>query len=247
VALARPGLNTLAATGTSLRVMTYNVHAGGIDQDGQLDPEAIARVIEVQHPDVVALQEVVRGWPGPGSIDLAEWLSHRLRMAYCYAPAADGQFGNVLLSRLPIQGHVAVSLPRVKAAMQRSYLVTTIEIGAGQSITVIDAHLEGARSDHPEQVESLVDRWGHGRHTVIVGDMNMQPTNPDVSIFTAAGLVSVQDRLGRGSQPTATRPKFPGDRPDWIFASPDLSFSGFVIGSISPSDHRPLAVTVNLG
>jgi endonuclease/exonuclease/phosphatase family metal-dependent hydrolase len=131
--------------------------------------------------------------------------------------------------------------------MHRSYLVTTIEIGGGQSITVIDAHLEGARSDQPVQVERLVDRWGHGRHTVIVGDMNMQPTNPDVSIFTAAGLVSAQDEAGQGSQASATHPKFPGDRPDWIFGSPDLRFSGFLIGPISSSDHRPLAVTVSLG
>ncbi len=64
--------------------MSYNVHLG-IDSDGQLDLEQVAPVVDGEHPDVVTLQEVVRGWPGAGGIDLAQWLSHRLRMSYVYA------------------------------------------------------------------------------------------------------------------------------------------------------------------
>jgi len=245
MALARSAPESVG-NGASLRLMSYNVHLG-IDGQGQLDPEAIAMVIEAQHPDVVCLQEVVRGWPGAGGMDLAEWLSHRLRMPYAYAPAADDQFGNVVLSRLPLVSHLAVPLPKISGHMRRSYLVATVEIGGGRSITVIDAHLEGSQPDRRSQAEQLVARWGHAQRTVIAGDMNMQPTDPDVSIFEAAGLVSAQDEEGQGSRSSATRPNFPGDRPDWIFGSPELSFSGFLIGPVSPSDHRPLVVTVTIG
>ena len=49
------------AAGPSFRVVDYNVH-NGVDPLGQVDPEAMARVIEAQDPDVVVLQEVARGW-----------------------------------------------------------------------------------------------------------------------------------------------------------------------------------------
>lgn len=38
---------------------------------------------------------------------------------------------------------------------------------------------------------------------------------------------------------------FPGDRPDWIFGSPGLTFSNFAIVASDASDHRPLVVTVS--
>jgi endonuclease/exonuclease/phosphatase family metal-dependent hydrolase len=246
MALAGSGANRRGAGGSSLRVMSYNVHLG-IDGDGQLSPEALAGVIERQRPAVVCLQEVVRGWPGTGGIDLAEWLSHRLGMAFAFAPAADGQFGNVVLSRLSIHDPLAVPLPKVNAPMGRSYLVATLELTGGRPLTVIDAHLEGAQPGHRAQSEALVARWGHGSSTVIAGDMNMQPSDSDVAIFEGAGLISAQDRAGQGSQSSATHPTSPGDRPDWIFGSPDLVFSDFDIGRSSPSDHRPLTVAVTLG
>jgi hypothetical protein len=134
----------IAATGngSSFRLVSYNAHLG-INSDGQLDLEEVARVILETHTDVVALQEVVRGWPGAGGVDLAQWLSHRLRMRFVYAPAADDQFGNVILSALPIREAHGVFLPKPTSAMRRSFLRSVIDIGGGHSVTVVEAHLEG--------------------------------------------------------------------------------------------------------
>jgi hypothetical protein len=44
----------------TLRVMTYNIHVG-VGMDKKLDLPRIAGVINVQHPDLVGLQEVDRG------------------------------------------------------------------------------------------------------------------------------------------------------------------------------------------
>ena len=41
----------------SLRVMTYNIHVG-VGMDKKLDLQRIAEVINVEHPDLVGLQEV---------------------------------------------------------------------------------------------------------------------------------------------------------------------------------------------
>ena len=179
-------------------------------------------------------------------MDLAEWLSQRLRMPYRFAPAADGQFGNVILSRLPIVRTEAVSLPQVNGAMRRSYVLVTVSVGGGRRLTVIDAHLEGSDPDHHDQTQRLLTDWGGAPYTVIAGDMNMQPDDPDVALFEGAGLVSAQDQAGQGSTATASHPKFPGDRVDWIFGTNDVSFSSFGVGSSDASDHLPLEVTITL-
>jgi endonuclease/exonuclease/phosphatase family metal-dependent hydrolase len=243
VGLAGQDARTEAGEGQSFRLVSYNVHLG-VNIDGQLNPEGIARSIERGDPDVVALQEVGRGWVIGGTMDLAEWLSHRLRMPYVYAPAADGQFGNVVLSRLPILRSKGVFLPQIDGAQRRSYLLVEIDMGQGRSVTVIDAHLEGEDRDHAAQVKRLLAAWGGSPHTVIAGDMNMQPEDPDRARFDEARLVSAQDSAGQGGASTAAEPRFPGDRVDWIFGTVDLSFSQFHIGDARASDHLPLAVTV---
>lgn len=243
VGLAGQDARTEAGEGQSFRLVSYNVHLG-VNLGGQLDPEGIALSVEREDPDVVALQEVGRGWVIGGTMDLAEWLSHRLRMPYVYAPAADRQFGNVVLSRLPILRSEGVFLPRIDGAQRRSYLLVEIDMGQGRSVTVIDAHLEGEDRDHAAQAERLLAAWGGSPHTIIAGDMNMQPEDPDRARFDESGLVSVQDAAGQGGASTAAEPRFPGDRVDWIFGTADLSFSEFHIGDARASDHLPLAVTV---
>jgi len=80
--------------GGTVRVMTYNLH-NGFNTEGALDPEALARTIEDAAPDVVALQEVSRGWVINGSFDLLSWLAHRLDMVYVYGLTSGPLWGNV--------------------------------------------------------------------------------------------------------------------------------------------------------
>jgi hypothetical protein len=47
-------------------------------------------------------------------------------------------------------------------------------------------------------------------------------------------------------RPREPTPDKPCDRPEWIFAMPDLGLSAFVIVESPASDHLPLAVTVTV-
>lgn len=245
-----PALETVPAQAGSVRIVSYNIH-GAVDVDGQLDPEAIAEAIEAQEPVVVLLQEVARGWPIFGGLDAAEWLSRRLEMPYVYVPAADEQFGNAVLSRVPILGSTSGELPYGEGPQQRSYLAVRLDLGGGGELLVIDAHLE-RRFEDPEtrrrQITTLLDAWGGEEPAVIAGDMNLQPDEDDVQLFLDAGLVSVQDEIGDPCDPTATEPdpEEPCDRVDWIFVTPDVEPSGFEIVETRASDHLPLAVTVTI-
>ncbi|HEY0217663.1 MAG TPA: endonuclease, partial [Cellulomonas sp.] len=91
---------TADAPGDQLVVLDWNLHYG-VAADTAVDLEEIARTIEAERPDVVTLQEVARGWVLGGGVDMATWLGDRLDMHVEFAPAADRQFGNVVLSRTP--------------------------------------------------------------------------------------------------------------------------------------------------
>src|SRR5690606_15887104 len=126
----RPAVPESTQTGTEVRLLSWNVRYGR-SGTGAPDPETIAATIEAVAPDVVVLQEVSRGWPIGGGVDLAEWLSRRLAMPYEWSPAADGQFGNVVLTRMPYTDVTARRLPFVQGPMQRSYLEVTLRLAGG--------------------------------------------------------------------------------------------------------------------
>lgn len=228
----------------TFRLVSYNVHSA-VNGDGQLDPEATARTIEREDPDVVFLQEIGRGWAISGTIDLAEWLSRRLDLPYVYAPAADGQFGNVLLSRLPILESETGFLPKVAGPMRRSYVKARIEVGTG-SVTFIGTHLQNRGSGtRLRQIDVLLRRWGGTARTVIAGDMNATPGSREIGTLEGAGLVSAQDVAGDPALLTAFLPD-PDRRIDWIFGTGDVVFSDFQIPTSAASDHLPLVVTVTV-
>lgn len=247
VGLGTPQIGTSTAEDATVRILVYNIH-GGVNVDGQVDPEATALAIEVQRPDVVVLNEVARGWPIFGGLDAAEWLSRRLEMPYLFEPAADLQFGNAILSRLPVVASSGGQLPFGEGPQQRSYLSVTLEVG-GRELVVIGTHLQESGSDpatRTRQIESLLRAWEGVSPAIVAGDMNMQPGEEDVQLFIDAGLVSVQDAIGDPCEPTAFEPKAekPCDRPDWMFATPDLTLVDFGITRTPASDHLPIAVTV---
>ena len=247
--LDRPDRSVVASAAPSLRIVSYNIHQG-LNPDGQVDPEATARTIEALDPDVVMLQEVGRGWPIHIFMDTGEWLSRRLRMPFIYQRAADPQLGNAILTRLPVVEHDAGFLPFGEGPQRRSYLRARIDLGQGRSITLIDVHLQHQKdktATREAQIEELLEVWGGEQRTVIAGDMNTQPDQPNLALFLDAGLLSVQDEAGLGHLPTATEEVVGGDRVDYVFVTRDVSSSGVAVPYSFASDHLPIAVAVTLG
>jgi endonuclease/exonuclease/phosphatase family metal-dependent hydrolase len=246
LAVTRPGMAVRAGAPT-FRLVSYNVHSA-VDTDGNLDPEAVATVIEGQRPDVVLLQEVSRGWAIAGTIDLGEWLSRRLRMPFAWGPAADGQFGNMVLSRFPIVSARTVLLPRGIGTMERGYVRSVIDLGGGRTMTAIVTHL-AHRAEHTSarllQADRLLGDWAGAPHTIIAGDLNAEPGTEVIRRFLDAGLVSAQDATGNGHLPTSGSPN-PDHRIDYVLGTPEIGWSDFVIPGSRASDHLALAVTVTI-
>lgn len=236
-----------AVSGQQFRLMSWNVHYG-VDGDAAVALDDIATAIERQRPDVVTLQEISRGWPIGGGVDEAEWLSRRLRMGYVWSPAADGQFGNVIMSRLPMSDVDTGKLPQGAGSMVRSYAAATVELSGGGKVRVMTTHLQH-RDNTPTrlaQLDGVLKAWDRTLPTVVTGDFNAVPGWPEIVKMTDAGFVSAQDQAGQASLPTSSTRR-PRHRIDWIFGTPDLSFADFVRPDVRTSDHFPLAATIRLG
>ena len=228
----------------SLRILNYNLH-NGFNAAGQLDMEALAQVIEEADPDVLALQEVSRGWVLNGSADMMQWLSQRLELPYVFGPTEGMLWGNAVLSRYPIVDSQLGALPPDSLRLRRGYVLAEVDAGSEQ-IQLIDTHLHQIEADsdiRQEQVPALIEAWNMAPRTVLTGDFNAIPDSPEIQALANAGLVDVGEAIGPSPGYTFYSAD-PSVRIDYIWASPDLVPVSFEIPDTTASDHFPLLATI---
>jgi endonuclease/exonuclease/phosphatase family metal-dependent hydrolase len=230
--------------GFPVRIMTYNLH-NGFNTEGRLDMEALARVIEDSDPDIVALQEVSRGWVVNGRLDMLTWLSQRLDLPYIFGPTADPLWGNAILSRYPIIEYTQRDLPPRDLFILRGFTVALIDLGNGDSLQVMATHyhhLEEDTSIRQVQSHSIIAFWEGDERTVLMGDLNAEPSHAEMQMLQVAGLV---DAMAGVDPPEYTFPSFDPDRRiDYIWVSPDLTASDAHIPVSTASDHLPVVAEI---
>jgi len=231
--------------GLPVRVMTYNIH-NGFNTQGRLDPEALARVIEQAQPDIIALQEVARGWYIDSSVDLAMWLSRRLQMPYIFGPTADPVWGNAILSRYPIKEWRNVPLPPRKLLLKRGFLWARVDVGNGDELLIIATHYHHIEKDTAiRQLQSpeILNFWNRRPRTIFLGDLNATPDAKEIAMLRDAGLRDAFAALGTGDGFSWPSHK-PNQRIDYIWYSSDLAVRDLAMPQSTASDHIGIAVTV---
>lgn len=133
-----------------------------------MDIQAIARVIALENPDVIVLNEVNRARASNGFVDTLPLISRRLRMTYVFgANHRDGQYGNVVLSRYPIlewdNTHYARNTTQVRG------LLRVVVDAPGGAVTVLATHLDHLEDywhARAEQVAQALALWGGAPRTI---------------------------------------------------------------------------------
>ncbi|MFC6881769.1 MULTISPECIES: endonuclease/exonuclease/phosphatase family protein [Actinomadura] len=225
-----------------VRVMSYNIH-DAVGQEGRLDPEKVAETIEGQRAQVVLLQEASRGSLLSGTTDVAVWLSRRLGMTLLWGPAADQQFGNAILTSLPVRRSGTGRMPKGDWSQIRGYVWARLGVGS-TTMDVWSTHLEGGRDQGKErerEVAALLRAWGGAPRTIIAGDFNAAPDSDEIGRMLDSEMRSAA--LGGDASPTTPD----GARLDWVFGTDDLLFSDYEVPRSKASDHYPVAVTVRIG
>lgn len=238
--------------GFPTRIMTYNLH-NGFNTNGYLDMEAIAQVIDNSAPDIVALQEVSRGWLVNGRLDMLTWLPRRLNMPGVFGPTTGPYWGNAILSRYQIVDYTLHELPPRDLPLLRGFTAARIDVGNNTRLQVIATHfhahavgeqVEGDTDIRQLQSKTVLDFWGGAGLTIVLGDLNGEPNDQEIGLLRQAGLVDAA-AMSNGS-PAYTHPSdSPEKRIDYIWVSPDLKVSDVHVPVSCASDHLPVVALID--
>ncbi|HEU4568535.1 MAG TPA: endonuclease/exonuclease/phosphatase family protein [Marmoricola sp.] len=231
----------------SLRVLAWNVRMG-YGLDGRFDPRAAARLILAQHPDVVLLSEVDRGWLLNGGQDQLRILAGLLDMHAVFGPAADPVWGDAILTRGPVYRLHRQELGSHGSLTGAEALSLEVRYD-GVRVRIVSTHLQ-PRDDELDrtlgQVRDLgapLGAFSNEGPVVLGGDLNTTPGSPAWRALLVTGF---EDVLA-GSRPLPTDPADdPVHQIDHVIGSPGMRGSHAHAPATRLSDHRPVVVDLQL-
>lgn len=237
----------VAAAGPDVTVLTYNLHQG-LDYWSVPAAAALADRIESANADLVALQEVNRGWDLSGGIDLYRYLRWRLpQYQAAYGPMDTALFGNAILSRFAITETGFGTLPHLNSALLRGYVWANVAAPSGP-VLIVSTHFtayEGFDEERIAQADAYSAFWAKRPRSILAGDYNSHPEDVSVTRLIGAGLVDAPAAVGLGKEFTYSSGD-PRERIDYIFTSPDIQALSARIPEGTASDHRPVLVVLRL-
>lgn len=232
---------------TPLRVFCYNIHHGeGLD--GKVDLTRISQLIKGSGAHVAALQEVDRNMNRTRRVDLASELARQLGWkAYFSANLRTkdgGEYGNALLTALPVSAWKNSLLPQGRPTEPRGLLQATLRF-QDSDVEILTAHLDADRRDDERlrQVPAVLAAVGQlpaDRPFVLCGDFNDSPKGPAYALL-AAGLKDSWSELYPGEAGFTIPSDKPTSRIDFFWTKPGLlkPTKVTVLKSLA-SDHLPL-------
>ena len=179
-----------------LRVMTYNLHhCEGVD--GVYDVGRIADFMRRQRADIILCQEVDCRYSERSNNERQEqMLTGALGFNSFYGPNIGEKYGNLLLSRFPIERAENVALPKPKDEEPRGIIVSTISI-KGRPFTVMNTHLSIYEAEHRDtQIGYIRDMVREMKAPMILSaDFNTKPSEQLMALLNDGILVSTRQML----------------------------------------------------
>jgi endonuclease/exonuclease/phosphatase family metal-dependent hydrolase len=230
-----------------LRIFCYNIHHGeGLD--GKVDLNRIAQLIKDSGAQVAALQEVDRNMARTQRVDIAKELARQLGWTAYFSPnlrtKEGGEYGNALLTALPVSAWKNTILPQGRPTEPRGLLQATVRFQE-QEVEILTTHLDADRRDDERlrqapAVLAALTQLPANRPFVLCGDFNDSPKGPAYALLAAA----VKDSWGE-LYPNETGYTIPANKPtsriDFFWTKPSLikPTKVTVLNSLA-SDHLPL-------
>lgn len=242
VALVTPPTVSHTEARSAFRLMTYNLHQG-FDVGDIPSVQRLADVIGAEDPDVVVLEEVVRGWMIDDQHDVLTVLSERLGMPYVFGPQIGDVYGDAILSRLPVSDVKVIHFarePQLKHQPRGAILLTV------DGVRIVGTHLdeiEGATDVRQRQVASILAAWGGTRPAIVAGDLNARPGAPELKLLEDAGFRDLAKDDG-ADQPTIPSGK-PTERIDYVWGIGVVGSEAHTVATTA-SDHRPVVINISV-
>jgi len=245
---------------STLTVMTLNLWGANRWEDRR---SAVVDWVNEVQPDLLALQEVVRA----GGHCQASWIAAHTQMTALFGAASTtdgGEFGNAVLSRLPMRGSHRRRLTDAATGNEPRALITVEAEAFGRSVWFSSTHLSWRFDEgwvRERQVRDIVDIVGPHRHDlppIVCGDFNATPESTEVQFMTELQLDDTFEAANPGqpgytwsnANPFAAAEQEPDRRIDYIFAGVRVLSADVVCneprGGVWPSDHFGVAAKLLL-
>ena len=176
----------------SLRVLCYNIHHASPPADAdKIDLDAIAKVINDQKPDLVALQEVDVHTKRSGPFNQAHELGQKTGLTPYFFKAIDyqgGEYGVAILSRYPVTETNRYPLPRMESTggEPRVLGTATVLLPGKRQLIFASTHLDAQRDSTNRllQIKAITALLRDAKHPVVIaGDFNAPPGTQVVRIL----------------------------------------------------------------
>jgi endonuclease/exonuclease/phosphatase family metal-dependent hydrolase len=192
LALAKRQVLWDAAAMARLRVGTWNIAGARREQTNQVDLDAVVAGVRALGMDLLAVQEVDRMLARSGRADQPAVIAQALGAGWfwSYAPALVGDdfrplsgpdpggpaYGNLLVSRLPLERVEHLRFPPAGGGEQRTALLATLQVGS-RPVTVAATHLSNKQGHNVRQLRELQGVAGsRAAPRLLVGDLNLPST-----------------------------------------------------------------------
>jgi endonuclease/exonuclease/phosphatase family metal-dependent hydrolase len=160
-----------------MRLLSWNIHKGIGGRDRRYSLDRIIGCIEAENPDLICLQEVDRLVRRSRHDDQPRLLARYFRCHSVFQPTVavdDGGYGNLLLSRWPIESRHRITL-RQGGRKPRGAQLVLVDSPEGR-LHLVHTHLGLAAAERRWQVGRLLGhmlfRSADPHPTLIVGDFN---------------------------------------------------------------------------
>lgn len=239
--------------GPIIKVMSYNIHIGNppSKEASYRDLAAIASVINVQKPDLVALSEVDNKTKRSGvTVNQAKKLGELTGMYYYFTKAMDyqgGEYGDAVLSRFPILDTTRYELPTTNEKFEpRSVAMIMVEKD-GQKFYFAATHLDHTSDDanrilQAKKLVEIIDELSYP--LILAGDLNAKPESEPIQILEQRLTSSCINNC-----PSTFPATNPNRTIDYIMYSPENKFDVVTLKTIYEtyaSDHLPLVAELEL-
>lgn len=218
----------------AIKVMTYNIHRG-INKDNELNLDGIVDTIKSSGAEIIALQEVERFSVRTKFQDQIGYIADKLSMRYVYGKSVNilnGQFGNAILSKYPIEEYQVRELPSERE--NRTLLSAKLNV-LGNRISIYNTHLGLKQSERDKQIKEIVRITGDDNNFILAGDFNEK--------VDKLGAITKKLRDCASYENNESKVTFENEglseRIDYIFASKGFDIKGYDVPKSDASDHYP--------
>jgi endonuclease/exonuclease/phosphatase family metal-dependent hydrolase len=225
-----------------IRIASYNIHYG-YDRPWHFTLDDIARTIEEEQVDVIALQEVDTGRLTSYAVDDAHYLGRRLHMNVAYLPTVEHLTGIALLYKGPevhFESRLLSSLQE-----QTGIILVPLEIDH-RTLHAFAIWLGLGNEDTDRQIGEALNFIGERSPASFGGDFNNGPQSSIAASITQAGFEDPFITLGIDPPPLTDPAIDPTKRVDFVWLRDLTPRSAWVSESLA-SDHRMVVVEIEPG